>query len=67
MCPQSNRKCPRTSYYSDVRGHYDTETGTIYLRARYYHPVTGRFISRDSYTDEHGDPLSINLYTFESA
>ena len=44
--------------------YYDTEAGTIYLRARYYNPVTGRFISRDSYTGEHGDPLSLNLYTY---
>ena len=28
--------------------YYDAETGTIYLRARYYSPTTGRFISRDT-------------------
>ena len=44
--------------------YYDAETGTVYLRARYYNPVTGRFISRDSYTGEHSDPLSLNLYTY---
>ena len=27
--------------------YYDTETGFIYLRARYYDPNTGRFISQD--------------------
>ena len=41
-----------------------TETGTYYLRARYYDPRLGRFTSEDS---EHGnptDPLSLNLYTY---
>ncbi len=44
--------------------YFDTETGTIYLRARYYNPNTGRFISRDSVTGDIGDPLSLNLYTY---
>ena len=44
--------------------YYDTETGTIYLRARYYNPSTGRFISRDSFAGRKSDPLSLNLYTY---
>ena len=44
--------------------YYDTETGTVYLRARYYNPATGRFISRDSYAGKLEDPLSLNLYTY---
>ena len=44
--------------------YFDTETGTIYLRARYYNPTTGRFISRDSVTGKIEDPLSLNLYTY---
>ena len=44
--------------------YYDAETGTIYLRARYYNPSTGRFISRDSNTGKPGEPLSLNLYTY---
>lgn len=40
------------------------ETGTVYLRARYYNPTTGRFISRDSVTGKNEDPLSLNLYTY---
>ena len=27
--------------------YWDEETGTIYLRARYYDPVIGRFLSED--------------------
>ena len=44
--------------------YYDTETGTIYLRARYYDPEIGRFISRDSFAGKNEDPLSLNLYTY---
>ena len=44
--------------------YYDTETETIYLRARYYDPSIGRFISRDSYGGEAEDPLSLNRYTY---
>ncbi|WP_424141323.1 RHS repeat-associated core domain-containing protein [Sporosalibacterium faouarense] len=44
--------------------YYDKETGTYYLRARYYDPSIGRFISEDSYTGKLTDPLSLNLYTY---
>jgi RHS repeat-associated protein len=43
---------------------YDAETGLYYLRARYYDPYTGRFISEDSYWGEDSNPLSLNLYTY---
>jgi len=38
--------------------------GTVYLRARYYNPSTGRFISRDSFAGRRSDSLSLNLYTY---
>jgi len=44
--------------------YYDKETATVYLRARYYNPSTGRFINRDSYLGKRSDPLSLNLYTY---
>ncbi|MFZ5353381.1 MAG: RHS repeat-associated core domain-containing protein, partial [Bacillota bacterium] len=44
--------------------YFDKETGTIYLRARYYDPAIGRFISEDSYLGRIEDPLSLNLYTY---
>lgn len=44
--------------------YFDTETGTVYLRARYYQASIGRFITRDSYTGKINDPLSLNLYTY---
>ena len=44
--------------------YYDKETDTVYLRARYYSPSSGRFISRDSVAGNASDPLSLNLYTY---
>ncbi|WP_275935205.1 RHS repeat-associated core domain-containing protein, partial [Abyssisolibacter fermentans] len=44
--------------------YYDESTGLYYLRARYYNPYTGRFISEDSYWGEDSNPLSLNLYTY---
>jgi RHS repeat-associated protein len=37
---------------------FDKETGTIYLRARYYDARIGRFISEDSVRGNANDPLS---------
>jgi len=42
----------------------DTETSMYYLRARYYNPGVGRFITEDSYWGEDNSPLSLNLYTY---
>ena len=53
--------------------YYDRETGTIYLRARYYDPAIGRMLSEDSvravYITLHNshtvpDILSLNLYVY---
>ncbi|WP_040951524.1 RHS repeat domain-containing protein [Gorillibacterium massiliense] len=43
---------------------YDEETGFYYLRARYYSPDTGRFITEDTYEGDITDPLSLNLYVY---
>ena len=44
--------------------YYDKETGEIYLRARYYQPAVGRFLTRDTYTGEEDEPLSLQLYAY---
>ena len=44
--------------------YYDKETEEVYLRARYYEPSVGRFITRDTYTGESDEPLSLHLYTY---
>lgn len=42
----------------------DEESGLIYLRARYYDPSSGRFITEDTYGGQVTNPLSLNLYTY---
>lgn len=44
--------------------YFDKETGTIYLRERYYDPATSRMLSEDTYYGDPKDPLSLNLYTY---
>ena len=44
--------------------YYDKETEEIYLRARYYQPAVGRFLTRDSYTGEDDEPMSLHLYAY---
>ena len=44
--------------------YFDKETGRVYLRARYYQPTVSRFITRDTYTGEGDDPLSLHLYAY---
>jgi len=43
---------------------YDYETGLYYLRARYYDPSVGRFITEDTYKGQVDNPLSLNRYTY---
>lgn len=44
--------------------YYDEESGLYYLRARYYDPAQGRFISKDSNEGNLIKPLSINQYSY---
>ncbi len=44
--------------------YYDKETSEVYLRARYYQPAVGRFLTRDSYTGQNDDALSLHLYAY---
>ena len=41
---------------------YDSETGNIYLRARYYNPTQGRFLTQDSFAGMQSQPNTLNLY-----
>mgnify|MGYP002510913681 FL=1 len=40
-----------TNPYRYCSENYDTETGLIYLRARYYDPELGRFLTEDPVKD----------------
>ncbi|MCE7989400.1 MAG: hypothetical protein DYG89_50250 [Caldilinea sp. CFX5] len=42
----------------------DTATGLVYLRARHYHPVLGRFLQRDSFAGFQHRPQSLNRYSY---
>jgi RHS repeat-associated protein len=43
---------------------YDSDLGLYYLRARYYNPVTGRFLSRDPLDGQLSDPKSLHKYLY---
>ena len=42
----------------------DPETGFVFLRARYYEPQTGRFVTRDPWAGERSLPESLNRYAY---
>ncbi len=50
------------SYYSGEQ--YDPDLGLYYLRARYYNPATGRFLSRDPEDGKRWDPKSLHKYLY---
>jgi RHS repeat-associated protein len=43
---------------------YDSDLGLYYLRARYYNPLTGRFMSRDPKDSQFADPKSLHKYLY---
>ena len=43
---------------------YDFDLGLYYLRARYYNPLTGRFLSRDPEDGVITDPASLHKYMY---
>ena len=43
---------------------YDEKAGLYYLRARYYDPSVGRFISEDTNKGQVDNPLTLNRYTY---
>ncbi|MNK88223.1 tRNA(Glu)-specific nuclease WapA precursor [compost metagenome] len=59
---QQEEKVPNSFKYAGEL--QDEETGLYYLRARYYDPSIGRFISKDTYEGDVSNPLSQNQYTY---
>jgi RHS repeat-associated protein len=43
---------------------YDSDLGLYYLRARYYNPATGRFLSRDPAEAKLTDPATLHRYLY---
>ncbi len=46
---------------------YDADLGLYYLRARYFNPLTGRFLSTDPFEGSLMDPASLQKYLYASA
>ena len=53
---------PNSFLYSGEQ--FDSVLGMYYLRARYYNPATGRFLTRDSYDGDVRDPGSLHKYLY---
>jgi RHS repeat-associated protein len=43
---------------------FDPDLGLYYLRARYYNPVTGRFLTRDPEPGDPSEPTSLHKYVY---
>jgi RHS repeat-associated protein len=50
--------------YLGGHGVYDGGDGTLYARARFYHPGLGRFLSRDPLSGSASDGQSLNRYAY---
>ncbi len=48
--------------FTGHRGH--AALGLVYMRARYYHPALGRFVSADTIVPEPGNPQDLNRYMY---
>jgi RHS repeat-associated protein len=53
---------PSPSYYRAEQ--YDSDLGLYYLRARYYNPLTGRFLSRDPEDGWINVPATLHKYLY---
>ncbi len=43
---------------------WDAEVELLYLRARYYHPGMGRFVTRDPWMGDYSHPATLNPYVY---
>jgi RHS repeat-associated protein len=53
-----------TNNYLYTGEQFDRNLGEYYLRARYYNPSAGRFVSRDPFEGVLSDPLSLAKYPY---
>ncbi|NJP06977.1 MAG: RHS repeat-associated core domain-containing protein [Chloroflexaceae bacterium] len=59
---QTQGSTPTTHGYTGER--WNSDLGLYYLRARWYHQGTGRFLTMDTYPGCNTDPLSLHKYTY---
>ena len=43
---------------------YDRDLGLEYLRARYYNPLTGRFMGREPEDGDYSNPATLHKYLY---
>jgi RHS repeat-associated protein len=53
----------RTTSYG-YTSEWSDGNGLEYLRARYYAPITGRFISMDSWAGDYSNPITLNKWVY---
>ncbi|MBN1536356.1 MAG: RHS repeat-associated core domain-containing protein [Anaerolineales bacterium] len=53
-----------TTPYGYTGEYTDAASGMVYLRARYYNPAQGRFVSRDVWEGDEIKPLSYNSWVY---
>jgi len=61
----STGSTPNAYLYRGER--YGADLGLYYLRARWYNPVTRRFMTRDPYQGSIYDPASLHRYNYARA
>lgn len=53
-----------TNSYRHAGQQYDALSGLYSMRARYYDPSMGRFLTQDTWAINHGDPVELNRYGY---
>jgi RHS repeat-associated protein len=53
-----------TSEFGYTGEWWDAEAALLYLRARYYDPVVGRFVSKDPWQGDSSRPQSLNAWSY---
>ena len=57
-----NRTGTTVNAYQYTGQQFDSLTGLYSLRARYYNPTLGRFLSQDTYPYNFSNPIELNRY-----
>jgi len=61
---ENNAYAGVTTAYGYTGEYTDAASGMVYLRARYYSPAQGRFVSRDVWEGDYNNPLSLNKWGY---
>ncbi len=52
------------NHYRFTGEQHDQQTGLIYLRARYYNPSRGRFLTSDTWQGQRDQPITLHKYLY---